>query len=345
MGVKLKKEKSLEERKFKNINLMNVILCLSVVMIHLIASPLSMLRKDSIWYFIIFIINKSLCFCVPAFLFLSGFKLHNKYKDESIDIKKFYLGRIKKIVIPYIVSFLVYFIYLWSKKWINTKEFVEYFFLGTLVAHFYYIIIALQAYLLFPLLQKMFIKYDKILLVVSLICTILFQAFIFFEYLDRFVGSYIFYFVFGMYVAKYNKKIKANQLLKRAIIPFIMIAIIHITFSYMANIGGLQYRSAPILNIIYVILAILILYSSCILIKGNNNKLNNLIEIINKNSYYIYLYHILIIFLLQNEVYYHFNLSIRYRFIISVVVVYLFILAFCMIKKKINDNYKERKEK
>ena len=76
--------------KLKEINLMNVILCFSVVMIHLTSSPLAVLRKDSILYLIIFIINKGLCFCVPAFIFLSGFKLYSKYKEEKIDVKKFF---------------------------------------------------------------------------------------------------------------------------------------------------------------------------------------------------------------------------------------------------------------
>jgi len=82
--------------KLKEISLMNVILCFSVVMIHLTSSPLAVLRKDSIWYLIIFMINKGLCFCVPAFIFLSGFKLYGKYKDEKIDIKRFFLRKIKK---------------------------------------------------------------------------------------------------------------------------------------------------------------------------------------------------------------------------------------------------------
>ena len=134
------------KKELQEIKLMNVVLCLNVVMIHLTASPLGTLRKDSIWFFVIFLINKGLCFCVPAFLFLSGFKLYQKYQGEKINLKTFWYGRIKKIVVPYIIAFLVYFLYYFLKSWINLKELPQYFFLGTLVAHFYYIVIAIQAY-------------------------------------------------------------------------------------------------------------------------------------------------------------------------------------------------------
>ena len=90
------KELKVKETKLKEINFMNVILCFSVVMIHLTASPLATLRKDSIWYLIIFIINKALSFCVPAFIFLSGFKLYNKYKEEKINIKKYLIRKNQK---------------------------------------------------------------------------------------------------------------------------------------------------------------------------------------------------------------------------------------------------------
>ena len=93
----------------KHINLMNVFLCFSVIGIHLTADVVLNLQKDSIWYLLFFIINKFLTFAVPAFIFLSGFKLYNKYKECNINLKKFYEGRIKKIIFPYFIAYLIYF--------------------------------------------------------------------------------------------------------------------------------------------------------------------------------------------------------------------------------------------
>ena len=163
--------------KLKEINLMNVFLCFSVVLIHLTASPVTSLRHDNIWYLLFFVINKFLTFAVPGFIFLSGFKLYNKYKDIQIDIKKFYSGRFNKIVIPYIVAFLIYFVFYKFLNMVQFNEFLPALLLGTLAAHFYYIIIALQFYLIFPLLNKIFNKYDKLLLLQSLISTFIFNQF------------------------------------------------------------------------------------------------------------------------------------------------------------------------
>ena len=80
--------------KLKEISLMNVLMCFSVVTIHLTSNPVTLLRHDSFWYLIMFIINKFFTFAVPAFVFLSGFKLYNKYKDNKIDLKQFYTRRL-----------------------------------------------------------------------------------------------------------------------------------------------------------------------------------------------------------------------------------------------------------
>lgn len=319
------------KKELQEIKLMNVVLCLSVVMIHLTASPLGTLRKDSIWFFVIFLINKGLCFCVPAFLFLSGFKLYQKYQGEKINLKTFWYGRIKKIVVPYIIAFLVYFLYYFLKSWINLKELPQYFFLGTLVAHFYYIVIAIQAYFIFPWIQKGFRKWDKLLLIVSLLSTILFQNFIYFPYSDRAIVSYLFYFVLGMFLAKYPQWIQKFK--KEYCMVFGIIAVLHILFSYLSIIGKMQYRGAPLINIIYVIFAILVLYNSCAWITKKIKKEKILLERINQNSYLIYLYHILLLQILQNEIFCYLNLSIKYQFIFSCMVIYCVIVIFSMAKK------------
>ena len=331
--IALSKENPTSPKKeCQEIKLMNVILCFSVVLIHLTAGPLGGLRKDSIWFFLIFLINKGLCFCVPAFLFLSGFKLYRRYQGETMDKKTFWYGRMKKIVIPYVISFLIYCLYYSWKKWINLREIPEYFFLGTLVAHFYYIIIAIQAYFIFPWLQKAFQKWDKLLLMISLFSTIVFQNFIYFPYSDRAIVSYLFYFVLGMFLAKYPEWIQRYK--KENYGLFGIVAFLHLLFSYLSTIGKMQYIGAPLINIIYVTLATFVLYNVCIWIEKKTKKKNLLLESINQNSYFIYLYHILILQLLQNEIFCYFNLSIRYQFILSLVATYSVIIVFAVFKKK-----------
>ena len=44
--------------KIKEISLVNVLMCFSVVTIHLTSNPVILLNHDSIWYFIMFFVNK-----------------------------------------------------------------------------------------------------------------------------------------------------------------------------------------------------------------------------------------------------------------------------------------------
>lgn len=318
--------------KLKEINFMNVFLCFSVVLIHLTASPVTSLRHDSIWYLLFFVINKLLTFAVPGFIFLSGFKLHNKYKDNPIDIRTFYSGRFKKILIPYIVAFLIYFVFYKLLNLVLLKEFLPALLLGTLAAHFYYIIIALQFYLIFPLLNKLFNKYDKLLLVLSLISTFIFNQFVHFPYSDRFFGTYIFYFVLGMFLTKINSSINKKHLVILSTV-FIPITLIHIYFSYKMSLGGFWYKPSGIGQVIYVSLACIVIYNLCLCFK--NVKIEKTVNFIEPHTFYIFLYHILFMNILDFVIYPHFNLSIKYKFLISSIIIFSIILGYCCLKNRI----------
>lgn len=322
--------------KLKEINLMNVFLCFSVVLIHLTASPVTSLRHDNIWYLLFFVINKFLTFAVPGFIFLSGFKLYNKYKDIQIDIKKFYSGRFKKIVIPYIVAFLIYFVFYKLLNLVLLKELLPALLLGTLAAHFYYIIIALQFYLIFPLLNKIFNKYDKLLLLLSLISTFIFNQFVHFSYSDRFFGTYIFYFVLGMFLSKINASINKKHLVISSAL-FIPITLIHIYFSYKMSLGDFWYKPSGIVQVIYVSLACVVIYDLCLYLK--NVKFEKIVNFFEPHTFYIFLYHILFMNILDFVIYPYFNLSIKYKFLISSIFIFLIGLGYCYVK-----NYFQKKK-
>ena len=322
--------------KLKQINLMNVILCFSVVLIHLTASPVTSLKHDSVWYLLFFVINKFLTFAVPGFLFLSGFKLHNKYKDTEIDIKRFYTGRFKKIIIPYIVAFLIYFVFYKLLNMAQFSKFLPALLLGTLAAHFYYIIIALQFYLIFPLLNKLFLKCNKLLLALSFISTLTFNQFVHFTYSDRFFGTYIFYFILGMFFAKLSAQANRKHLgISLAI--FIPITIVHIYFSYIMSLGDFWYKPSGIGQVIYVSLACIVIYNLCLYFK--NSKVEKAVNFIEPHTFYIFLYHILFMNILDFVIYPYFNLSIKYKFIITSVAMFLVIFAYCYVR-----NYFHRKK-
>ena len=310
-------------------------MCFSVVTIHLTSNPVTLLRHDSIWYFIMFIINKFLTFAVPVFIFLSGFKLYNKYKDSKIDLKHFYIRRLKKIVIPYLIAFIVYFTLYILGNLAEWNAFFPSLLLGTLVAHFYYIIIAIQFYLLYPLLHKLFGKIDKILLALSFVSTIVFNQFVFFDYSDRFFGTYIFYFILGMFAEKYYTKKEIRPFWGYAI-GVVLIALVHIYLYYKMSLGDYWYKYSGIGQVLYVSFACVVIYNLCL--KNRSKRIEKLVDFVNPHTFYIFLYHIFVMNILQFVIYPRFNLSIKYQFLLSFVIVYTTIFAYCwlrnLIKKK-----------
>ena len=322
---------------YNNITLINVFLCFCVVMIHLTASPVTELRKDSIWYALIFAVNKLLQFSVPAFIFLSGFKLYNAYGDKKIDLKKFFSGRLKKIIVPYIISVMIYFVYYYAKKWVSIRDLPQYILLGTLVAHFYYIIIAVQFYVLFPILKSLFNKSAMAVTLLSLLCTFYFNEIFYFTYSDRIAGTYIFYFVLGMLFAKHKYCFKNNRLCLMCIAGYVITAVVHVRLSYMASLGKLIYSYAASMNIAYVAFAASAIYCIFSRFSDRYQALDGFAQTMGKVSYNVYLYHILVMLILQHNIFPHFYLTIKYRFAISFIIVYSLILAYGYLNKKLKS--------
>lgn len=331
-------DKEKKKKVYTSVTLINVFLCLAVVMIHLTASPVTELKKDSIWYTLIFIVNKLLQFSVPAFIFLSGFKLYNAYGNKKIDLKKFFSDRLKKIIVPYIISVLVYFVYYYIKKWVSIRNLPQYILLGTLVAHFYYIIIAVQFYMIFPLLKNFFNKSAAAVTLLSLLCTFCFNKIFYFTYSDRFAGTYIFYFVLGMVFAKHKYCFKNNGFCFSIVAGYIITAIVHISLSYMASLGKTIYSLAPVVHIIYVSSATAAIYCIFSRLSARLEAINGFFESFGNVSYNVYLYHLLVMLILQHDIFPNFYLTIKDKFAISFVVVYSLIFAYAYLDKKLKSN-------
>lgn len=333
----------MQKTKYSEITLLNAVLCLCVIMIHLTSEPVMQLEYGSFWHILIFIINKSLCFSVPAFLFLSGFKLYNKYEDEKIDLKRFWLGRFTKIVIPYIAAVLVYFIYFFAKKWVSPADLPQYIFLGTLASQFYYIVVAVQFYLLFPVLKLLVSRFPTLTLTASLICTVLIQQLFNFRYYDRFAGTYVFYFVLGMLFAKYRIHEKSGRLCVIGICGTVLTAAVHLPLIYMSiYLGRLTYICDDIVNIIYITFAIFALYGIAVKLRGKFGGLHKCARVLGNVSFSVYLYHVLLIFLLKYDILPRFDLSVRERFIISFVVVYALTAVYAAVSTKLKKKFRNK---
>lgn len=324
----------MKKNVFKEITLMNAILCLCVVMIHLTSAPVENFSSGSIPHILAFSVNKSLCFCVPAFIFLSGFKLYANYGDSKIDLMRFWSGRLQKIVIPYIIAVLVYFICFYFKRTVNFKDLPMHILLGTLVAHFYYIIIAVQAYLLFPFLKTLFNKWPLAVLILSFVCTAVFNQFIFFTYRDRFIGTYIFYLILGMAFAKYRVYEKGKPLFITAFMSAMIVGGGHFWFLYTAITKEFMYRYANLITVVYVSLAIVSVYGICLKLINALPRTYTLGKKLSAVSYNVYLYHFIVIFIFQYNIFPRLELSVATEFYICATCLYGMIFAYSFIHDK-----------
>lgn len=320
-----------EKRRFDEVTILNALLCLGVIVIHLTSIPVEMMDRNTLLYLLSFSLNRFLIFCVPSFIFLSGMKLYNKYKD-GLKAGSFYLNRAGKILLPYLVAVTVFFLYFYSKGWASVSELPRYFFLGTIASHFYYIVISVQLYLLFPLILWVYKRVPLLTLLLSLMSTILFKQYLLFPYSDRFFGSYIFFFVLGMCFVKYNIYERISKYMGFILPLFAVAGVFHVDAMYLSTLGRYYYARSEIVNTIYVTLAV-----ATLLFVGNYLKncpfFLKISRAISAKSYSVYLYHCLVISVVKYDVFPYFNWSVGVKFAVASIVTFGAVALYCLIRR------------
>lgn len=165
--------------------------------------------------------NHFVRFAVPLFILLSGMVLFwNDSAQGSMPAQVFYQKRLEKILVPYISWTLIYSLvnaYLLRLQDLQLflhslgKDLIW----GSVYYHLYFITIIMQLYLLYPFLRWVMVKYPSYILTASFLLTATCQVIHYLNLLNlielpaRFALLYlrafpvwIFYFVFGMFVAQ-----------------------------------------------------------------------------------------------------------------------------------------------
>lgn len=99
-------------------------------------------------------------FAVPVFIFITGLVLFYNYKSEVAYVP-FVWKRCKDIVLPYAIWSLVYaaaFGNFNSGFWQETWQIALQLLTGTASYHLWYVVMSIQLYLLFPLIQKVLLR-------------------------------------------------------------------------------------------------------------------------------------------------------------------------------------------
>lgn len=332
------------KRKYE-LSFLNILFCVLVILIHVTSTPVTWLSKDS-WQCCVFFVPWRLsAFVVQGFIFLSGLKLCLTEKKTSY--LSYCLSKFKRIVLPYIFAIIVFYVFFVWRRYFpsNPKEIFGYIVRGDLVAHFYFVIVIVQFYLLKPLWEAM-TKYVPAKVAVILSVPILFLTkYIFLEetYGDRIFTSYLTYWVLGCYAGKYFEEFSSHirKYKKAYIATFFVVAIVESVVSHMHYLGD-GARIVEEVHFVYCIFAILAMFAISQMF-GEKVMRIKVLSRVDSASYYIYLLHPVFVFM-TDEVLRKVGIKdIGTGFVIRATVTYVSSLILAITYTKIMERIKAKR--
>lgn len=323
--------------KKNEISFLNVLFCLIVIFIHICSEPVLSLAHGTFAHAVTFTLWKLSGFVVQGFVLLGGAKMFLSKKEESY--LSYITARASRIILPYIAAVLVYYLYfVWRNYFgFDVVELAGYILKGDLAAQFYFVIIIVQFYLL-KHLWEFFVKKVPALLgiLVSLGITVfgvLFFSRVFGAYNDRVFTSYLIYWVLGCYIGKNYERF--TTLLKKykwyAVGLYVIVAALEVASAYF---GALSFYAQEALHIAYCITAIMFTFAIAGVCADKFMRIK-LFKTINASSYYIYLWHVLIIFMANGVMDKLGIASVGTRFLLRALAAYLLSVLLCGIYGKI----------
>ena len=251
-------------------------------------------------------------FDVPLMVFVSGYLSYNSYKSSK-SYFSYVIKRIKRLLIPTWIFLTIYFFivyichnYFNVQFYYSKNQMIDSYLLLEGIGYIWIVRVYLLVELVMPLFIKIvdsFKKYIVFIIIISLfiinelMCHYnIYNINMFTNYYLSNLISYGTILLLGLFVRKLNKKE-----IKYLLLLFIMIFTAYVLYFFKTE--GLfvftQTRKYPpsLYYLSYSLIVSLLLF--LIEPKIKNIKLNNIIVSISKNSFWIYLWHILAIYIVS----------------------------------------------
>lgn len=252
---------------------------------------------------------------VPAFLFVSGFVLYNKY-NTKFNLSDFYLKRYTSIIPQYLIFSFLY--ELWNRGAITTV-FINDLLTGGANQHLWFIRLIIELYIAYPVVMHIFnyFKYHnntKYFLIIVFIINILYNKYTpSYWLIDPFehLLGWLFYFVLGMYVRDNYESIDILTIRKNWLLITVLICIgsvskiielknAYLSTSTQSNLLNISIIPPLIDMLDCTALTVAVFYTSLILYK---TKKARFISIVGSYSFGIYLIHAYIVVFLAFNAY------------------------------------------
>jgi len=250
------------QRKLSEISSFEVILCLSVVLIHLLSESIDAYEKGTILSILSFSVSKMMTFVVPAFVISSGIKFAHKFEHGQFSYLSFMKGRILRIYLPYVFFSVVYYLYfVFYRRYFDFDlgALSNYILYGSIAAPFYFIALIMQFYILSPIIM-LFCRVIPANLGTILAAAVNIACIYFFKdlrYNDRLFTSYILYWVIGCYIGM-DFRISMSRLTRRKkslIIAGMFFTVVYVLCSYLEFMSVYQHFFTEILKIAFCLSA------------------------------------------------------------------------------------------
>lgn len=342
------------KKRVYEVSLLNVFFTLLVIFIHVSSDAVVTLDKSGLPYMVVMTLWRMSSFVVQGFIFLSGFKMFYSLR-EPLNLRKFYLSKLKRIVLPYCLWVVIHYLcYLFKGYFAGENHFIaiiKYIFSGNIAAQFYFIVAIVQFYLLAPLWVWIRKKVNPVFALIASCVIMCFFSIglpkllagrgIYFIYNDRLFTTYLFYFIAGIYAAteydKITKFLKRNFALVATV--FFVVTIANTVITYMWQTQNLTGIIIDSMHIIYCMIAIVFCYA--VALKCKKLSKNSLVKNIDSASYYIYLTHMLFLLIVNEFMAQAGIFAVRYTYPIRAIFVYGVSLAVCIGYKKITLIHKK----
>lgn len=345
-------------------DLLKIIACLAVIIIHISAYPLTNNSIHSPKFIIATIFTSISRWSVPMFVMITGTFLLSK--KEPIPIKILYKKYILKTFIIYLLFGVFYkfcYLYLDGLNYIS----VSYAFtmiidilIGNAHIHLWYLYMIIGLYMIYPILHKLVSNANKrqieyALIIIFLSSSVAYSVNEIFNlcqtsykiYHNLNISIYIFYFILGYYLYNFQISKKTSKILI-ALIPIMLVATITLSMisSVISNRFTLLFVEYQSVNV--VILSISVFYLFKIIsnkIKFNNN-ICRVITFCSDKIILVYLLHMLIIDILAYIKIIHFTTILEVIlipmyavliFIICIIII-IFVKALCKVFQKENQS-------
>lgn len=331
-------------KRRKELSFASVVLMLLVIFIHVASEFILNYRRDTFAFAAVLSLHRLSSFAVQGFIFLSGLKLF--LRTNGFSYGKFYIGRLKRVVLPYLIVFSVFYIYFWLTGSLTPSftGFIGEFFGGGLVNHFYFVIIICQFYILMPLWRLIFRKANPLIaLIVSLILMFIFRIYLpemikvttgyEFAYNARIFTTYLFYFIAGMFAAKYYDGFIAFLTVRKheLYVTFAVTGVIDCFAIWCIETKTAWLSWADMFHVLYCITAILALMALSVAVTSGCEGKTKALSLLDKASYNVYLIHPLVLFILEALFAKAGLHSLSLRFVIRFFATYVLSVGLCVL--------------